>query len=174
MFHYALVIAQTFWWCQYLNLQKEIHTDSIGANGAGKSTFLKILAGDIEPTTGHISLLVQMNVFTLSKSFDPWKMNELLMLGYYGMKTYNIMKEKMPFTWRHFSGWRWCTVQPNSKVNLRTWGWEVKSQLPKPKHSKELHYQTWANWPMVKSEGFSCQSTSLGKPDVLLDEPLMV
>ena len=33
----------------------------IGANGAGKSTFLKILAGDIEPTTGHISL-GQMNV----------------------------------------------------------------------------------------------------------------
>ena len=28
----------------------------IGANGAGKSTFLKILAGDIEPTTGNISL----------------------------------------------------------------------------------------------------------------------
>ncbi|MXI72441.1 ATP-binding cassette domain-containing protein, partial [Mycobacterium tuberculosis] len=28
----------------------------MGANGAGKSTFLKILAGDIEPTTGHISL----------------------------------------------------------------------------------------------------------------------
>ncbi len=28
----------------------------IGANGAGKSTFLKILAGDIEPTTGHVSL----------------------------------------------------------------------------------------------------------------------
>ncbi|WEV60705.1 ATP-binding cassette domain-containing protein [Streptococcaceae bacterium ESL0729] len=28
----------------------------IGANGAGKSTFLRILAGDIEPTTGHVSL----------------------------------------------------------------------------------------------------------------------
>ncbi|OFI47998.1 ABC-F family ATPase [Floricoccus tropicus] len=28
----------------------------IGANGAGKSTFLKILAGDIEPSTGHVSL----------------------------------------------------------------------------------------------------------------------
>ncbi|GFH40470.1 ABC-F family ATP-binding cassette domain-containing protein [Lactococcus insecticola] len=28
----------------------------IGANGAGKSTFLKILAGDIEPTTGHASM----------------------------------------------------------------------------------------------------------------------
>ena len=28
----------------------------IGANGAGKSTFLKILAGDIEPSTGHTSM----------------------------------------------------------------------------------------------------------------------
>ena len=27
----------------------------IGANGAGKSTFLKILAGEIEPNTGHVS-----------------------------------------------------------------------------------------------------------------------
>ena len=28
----------------------------IGANGAGKSTFLRILAGDIEPSTGHIAM----------------------------------------------------------------------------------------------------------------------
>ena len=28
----------------------------IGANGAGKSTFLKIIAGEIDPTSGHISL----------------------------------------------------------------------------------------------------------------------
>ncbi|WP_254554857.1 ATP-binding cassette domain-containing protein, partial [Salmonella enterica] len=28
----------------------------IGANGAGKSTFLKILDGEIQPTTGHISM----------------------------------------------------------------------------------------------------------------------
>ena len=28
----------------------------IGANGAGKSTFLKILAGDIDPTSGHVHL----------------------------------------------------------------------------------------------------------------------
>ena len=43
----------------------------IGANGAGKSTFLKILAGDIEPTTGHISL-VQMSVslFSVKIHFD--------------------------------------------------------------------------------------------------------
>lgn len=28
----------------------------IGANGAGKSTFLKIIAGDIDPTSGHVIL----------------------------------------------------------------------------------------------------------------------
>lgn len=28
----------------------------IGANGAGKSTFVKILAGDIDPTTGNVSM----------------------------------------------------------------------------------------------------------------------
>lgn len=28
----------------------------IGANGAGKSTFVKILSGDIEPTTGNVSM----------------------------------------------------------------------------------------------------------------------
>jgi ATPase subunit of ABC transporter with duplicated ATPase domains len=28
----------------------------IGANGAGKSTFLKILDGEIQPTTGHVSM----------------------------------------------------------------------------------------------------------------------
>ena len=28
----------------------------IGANGAGKSTFLRILSGDLEPTTGHVSV----------------------------------------------------------------------------------------------------------------------
>ena len=37
-------------------LQKEIHTVSSGANECWKVNLFKILAGDIEPTTGHISL----------------------------------------------------------------------------------------------------------------------
>ena len=55
MFHYVLVIANFF---DDVNIKfTEGNTYGlIGANGAGKSTFLKILAGDIEPTTGHISL----------------------------------------------------------------------------------------------------------------------
>ena len=52
----------------------------IGANGAGKSTFLKILAGDIEPTTGHISLVL-MNVFlSFVRTTLTMKKNALSML----------------------------------------------------------------------------------------------
>ena len=60
----------------------------IGANGAGKSTFLKILAGDIEPTTGHISL-VQMNVSLFSvKIILTMKTSELLMSLLWEMKNF--------------------------------------------------------------------------------------
>ena len=34
----------------------------IGANGAGKSTFLKILTGQQDPTSGHVHILSQVNV----------------------------------------------------------------------------------------------------------------
>ena len=36
----------------------------IGANGAGKSTFLRILAGDLEPTTGHVSIKPGIRMFS--------------------------------------------------------------------------------------------------------------
>ena len=48
----------------------------IGANGAGKSTFLKILAGDIEPTTGHISLRTTLTMkMNASLMWLSWEMN---------------------------------------------------------------------------------------------------
>lgn len=46
----------------------------IGANGAGKSTFLKILDGEIQPTTGHISMgptnacLFFVKIITITKT----------------------------------------------------------------------------------------------------------
>ena len=52
----------------------------IGANGAGKSTFLKILAGDIEPTTGHISLGPDERLSVLRQTTSTMKKNVLLTL----------------------------------------------------------------------------------------------
>ena len=59
----------------------------IGANGAGKSTFLKILAGDIEPTTGHISLGPDERLSVLRQNHLTMKTNVPLMSLSWEMKT---------------------------------------------------------------------------------------
>ena len=60
----------------------------IGANGAGKSTFLKILAGDIEPTTGHISLGPDERLSVLRQITLTMKMNVPLMSLSWEMKNF--------------------------------------------------------------------------------------
>ena len=67
----------------------------IGANGAGKSTFLKILAGDIEPTTGHISLGPDERLSVLRQNhfdYEDERAIDVVIMG--NEKLYNIMKEK--------------------------------------------------------------------------------
>lgn len=67
----------------------------IGANGAGKSTFLKILAGDIEPTTGHVSITPGERMAVLKQNhfeFDEYPVLQTVIMGY--KKLYDIMQEK--------------------------------------------------------------------------------
>lgn len=67
----------------------------IGANGAGKSTFLKILAGDIEPTTGHVSMTPGERMAVLKQNhfeFDEYPVLQTVIMGY--KKLYDIMQEK--------------------------------------------------------------------------------
>ena len=56
----------------------------IGANGAGKSTFLKIIAGDIDPTSGHIHLEPGKRMSVLNQNhnmFDAHTVLETVMMG---------------------------------------------------------------------------------------------
>lgn len=67
----------------------------IGANGAGKSTFLKILAGDIDPTSGHVSLEPGKRMAVLRQNhyqFDEVAVLDTVMMGH--SKLWSIMKEK--------------------------------------------------------------------------------
>jgi ATPase subunit of ABC transporter with duplicated ATPase domains len=65
----------------------------IGANGAGKSTFLKIIAGDIDPTSGHIHLEPGKRMSVLNQNhnmFDEHTVLETVMMGnkvLYAVKT---------------------------------------------------------------------------------------
>jgi ATPase subunit of ABC transporter with duplicated ATPase domains len=67
----------------------------IGANGAGKSTFLNILSGDIEPNTGDVSVAPMVRMSVLKQDhyqFDDYQILETVIMG--NARLYEIMKEK--------------------------------------------------------------------------------
>lgn len=67
----------------------------IGANGAGKSTFLKILSGELEPNTGDVSIPPQVRMSVLKQDhfqYDEYQVIETVIMG--NPRLYEIMKEK--------------------------------------------------------------------------------
>ncbi|MDD3223802.1 MAG: ATP-binding cassette domain-containing protein [Clostridium sp.] len=67
----------------------------IGANGAGKSTFLKILSREIEPNTGEVNLTTGERLAVLKQDhfkFDEFEVLKTVIMGY--PKLYKIMMEK--------------------------------------------------------------------------------
>ena len=67
----------------------------IGANGAGKSTFLKILSGDIEPDTGEIVITPGERLATLKQDhfkYNEYKVLDTVIMGYKHL--YDVMQER--------------------------------------------------------------------------------
>ena len=67
----------------------------IGANGAGKSTFLRILSGDLEPTTGEVIISKDQRMSILKQDhfqYDEYTVLDTVIMG--NQRLYDIMKEK--------------------------------------------------------------------------------
>ena len=67
----------------------------IGANGAGKSTFLKILCGELEPTTGEVIIPKETRLSVLRQdhfAFDEYTVLDTVIMG--NKRLYEIMQEK--------------------------------------------------------------------------------
>jgi ATPase subunit of ABC transporter with duplicated ATPase domains len=67
----------------------------IGANGAGKSTFLRILSGELEPSTGDVNIPNHMRMSVLKQdhfAFDEFSVLDTIIMG--NSRLYDIMKEK--------------------------------------------------------------------------------
>lgn len=67
----------------------------IGANGAGKSTFLRILSGALEPTTGHVSVKPGVRMSVLKQdhfAYDEYTVLDTVIMG--NQRLYDVMKEK--------------------------------------------------------------------------------
>lgn len=67
----------------------------IGANGAGKSTFLRILSGELEPTTGEVVITDGQRLSVLEQDhfkYDEFSVLDTVIMG--NKKLYDVMKEK--------------------------------------------------------------------------------
>ena len=67
----------------------------IGANGAGKSTFLRILSGDLEPTRGEVIISKDQRMSILKQDhfqYDAYTVLDTVIMG--NQRLYDIMKEK--------------------------------------------------------------------------------
>lgn len=150
----------------------------IGANGAGKSTFLKILAGDIEPTTGNISLGPDERLSVLRQNHFDYEENRVIDVVIMGNEhLYNIMKEKDTIYMKpDFSDEDGVRAAELEGEFAELGGWEAEteaSQLLQNLHIPEtLHYQNMNELSNGDKVKVLLAKALFGKPDVLLlDEP---
>lgn len=150
----------------------------IGANGAGKSTFLKILAGDIEPTTGHISLGPDERLSVLRQNhfdYEDERAIDVVIMG--NEKLYSIMKEKDAIYMKEdFSDEDGVRAAELEGEFAELGGWEAESEasqlLQNLNISEELHYQNMSELANGEKVKVLLAKALFGKPDVLLlDEP---
>ena len=150
----------------------------IGANGAGKSTFLKILSGEIDSTSGHVHVdpKARMSVLKQNQSlYDDYPVLETVIMG--NQKLYDIGREKdaiyMKDEMTDEDGLRASELE---EQYAEMGGWESESDASKILQGLgvevDLHEKLMSDIdPRLKVKVLLAQAL-FGKPDIiLLDEP---
>ncbi|WP_159723133.1 ABC-F family ATP-binding cassette domain-containing protein [Enterococcus sp. CSURQ0835] len=150
----------------------------IGANGAGKSTFLKILAGEIQPTTGNVTLGPNERLATLKQNhfdYEDHTVIETVIMGH--ARLYEVMKEKdaiyMKEDFSDEDGIKAAELEGEfAELN----GWEAEPEaavlLQGLNIPEELHQQKMSELTAGQKIKVLLAQSLFGKPDVLLlDEP---
>ena len=150
----------------------------IGANGAGKSTFLKILTGDQEPTTGRVELEPGKRMAVLKQNhfeFDDFTVLETVIMGH--KRLYEIMKEKDAlYAKPDFSdedGMRTAELEAEF-ADLEGWNAETDAAtlLSNLGIEEARHYTKMIDMPNEMKVRVLLAQALFGNPDVLvLDEP---
>lgn len=148
----------------------------IGANGAGKSTFLKIIAGEIDPTSGHVILEPGKRMSVLNQNhnmFDEFTVLDTVMRG--NKVLYSIKKE-MDELYADYSDENADRIGELQITFDEMDGWNAESSaatlLSNLGIAEELHYLQMADIePKLKVRVLLAQAL-FGNPDVLImDEP---
>ncbi|MDM5248355.1 MULTISPECIES: ABC-F family ATP-binding cassette domain-containing protein [Lysinibacillus] len=150
----------------------------IGANGAGKSTFLKILSGEIEAQEGHVSMGKDERLSVLKQNhfeYDEYNVLDTVVMG--NKRLWEVKAEKDAiYAKEDFSdedGMRAAELE-GEFADLN--GWEADSEAATLLNGlgigDELHYMLMADLEGSDKVKVLLAQALFGKPDVLLlDEP---
>ena len=150
----------------------------IGANGSGKSTFLKILSGEIETTTGEVVISKNERLSILKQDhyeFDGKRVIDVVIMG--NSKLYEIMEEKN----RMYEQTEFSEEDGMKLANLEAEfmdldGWNAESDASTLLNNlgvkEEYHYVLMGELPVKLRVKVLLAQALFGNPDILLlDEP---
>ena len=150
----------------------------IGANGAGKSTFLKILSGQLEPTNGEIAMTPGQRLSFLQQDhfkYDEFPVIDTVIMG--NKRLYDIMKEKdaiyMKEDFTDEDGIKAAELEGEfASMN----GWEAESDAENLLNGlgveTEFHYKLVKELTSPQKVKVLLAQALFGNPDILLlDEP---
>ncbi len=150
----------------------------IGANGAGKSTFLKILSGQLEPTSGDVIITPGQRLSFLQQDhfkYDQYTVLDTVIMG--NKRLYEIMKEKeaiyMKEDFTDEDGIKAAELE-GEFANMN--GWEAESDAESLLNGlgiePDLHYAQMGSLLGAQKVKVLLAQALFGNPDVLLlDEP---
>ncbi|MBP1763480.1 MAG: yheS 2 [Firmicutes bacterium] len=150
----------------------------IGANGTGKSTFLKILSGEIEPSTGTVDITKGERLAVLKQNhyeFDEFEVLKTVIMGH--ARLYAIMEEKEAlYAKPDFSDEDGIKVAELEGEFAEMNGWDAETEAARLLNglgiSEEFHYQKMKDLDGNDKVRVLLAQALFGSPDILLlDEP---
>ena len=150
----------------------------IGANGAGKSTFLKILSGQLEPTSGDIVITPGQRLSFLQQDhfkYDEYTVLDTVIMG--NKRLYDIMKEKDAIYMKEdFTDEDGIRASELEAEFADMDGWNAESDAATMLNGlgidTEFHYATMGDLPGPMKVKVLLAQALFGNPDILLlDEP---
>ena len=150
----------------------------IGANGAGKSTFLKILSGQLEPTKGDIVITPGQRLSFLQQDhfkYDAYTVLDTVIMG--NKRLYEIMKEKEAiYAKEDFTDEDGIRASELEGEFAEMNGWEAESDAATLLNGlgieTEFHYSQMADLTGSQKVKVLLAQALFGNPDILLlDEP---
>lgn len=150
----------------------------IGANGAGKSTFLKILSGQLEPTKGEVIITPGERLSFLQQDhfkYDEFPVLDTVMMG--NARLYEIMKEKEAiYAKEDFTDEDGIKASELEGEFAAMNGWEAESDAATLLNglgiATEYHYEIMKNLNGPEKVKVLLAQALFGNPDILLlDEP---